>query len=137
MLESSSKCSIFLRPFRAPPTAASGVWIPLISLDSRALRRGASRRLFHELESEAGSPSLECFHALNAYNTTIHARYAAYYRAYICSRVPCQYTPPTVWSPLALAPGLGPSIGLCKTTSHPSSLYFLTFFNESPANTIG
>ena len=45
--------------------------------------------------------------------------------------------PPLKWSPLALAPGLGPSIWLCKTTSHPASLYFLTYFNESPANTIG
>ena len=42
-----------------------------------------------------------------------------------------------VWSRLALAPGLGPSIRLCKATSHPSSLYFLTFFNESPANARG
>ena len=30
-----------------------------------------------------------------------------------------------------------PCIRLCKTTSHPFSLYFLTFFNESPANSIG
>ena len=33
---------------------------------------------------------------------------------------------PMVWSPLALAPGLGPSIRL-KTTSHPSSLIFPLF----------
>ena len=35
-----------------------------------------------------------------------------------------------VWSPLALAPGLGPRIRLCKTTSHLSSLYFLTYILE-------
>ena len=33
--------------------------------------------------------------------------------------------------------GLGPSIRLRKTTSHASSLYFLTKIDESPANTIG
>ena len=27
--------------------------------------------------------------------------------------------PPMVWSPMGLAPGLGLSIMLCKTTSHP------------------
>ena len=36
-------------------------------------------------------------------------------------------TAPPGMEPLALAPGLGPSIRLCKATSHPSSLYFLTY----------
>ena len=36
-------------------------------------------------------------------------------------------------APPALSPALGPSIRMYKTTSHPSSLYFL----ESPANTVG
>ena len=31
----------------------------------------------------------------------------------------------------------GSSIRLCKTTSHPFFPFFLTFFNEYPANTIG
>ena len=44
---------------------------------------------------------------------------------YICSRVPW-YGPP-----VALARGLGPSIRLCKTTSHPFPLYFLIIV-ESP-----
>ena len=57
----------------------------------------------------------------------------------VCSRVPCQHTPPTVWSPAALAPGQGPSIRLCKTTFHPSShvMSSLTYYIiESPANTM-
>ena len=33
--------------------------------------------------------------------------------------------PPMVWSPLALARGLGPGLRLGKTTSQPSSLYLL------------
>ena len=44
--------------------------------------------------------------------------------------------PPMVWSPLALAPGLGPSIRLCKTTSHPF-FRLLPHSVESPANTVG
>ena len=35
------------------------------------------------------------------------------------------HSPPMVWSPLALARGLGPGLRLGKTTSQPSSLYLL------------
>ena len=65
--------------------------------------------------------------------STISSQVSTYF-TYTCSRVPCR--PPHGMAPLALAPGLGPSIRLCKTTSHPSSLYFLTIFNEAPANAI-
>ena len=50
-----------------------------------------------------------------------------WYIGYICSRVQCQHCPKWDELPAALAPGLGPSIRLCKATSHPSSLYFLTY----------
>ena len=36
------------------------------------------------------------------------------------------HPPPMVWSPLALARGLGPGLRLGKTTSQPSSLYLYT-----------
>ena len=45
-------------------------------------------------------------------------------RVYMLS-CPVLTPPPMVWSPLALARGLGPGLRLGKTTSQPSSLYLL------------
>ena len=66
-------------------------------------------------------------------------KYVMYWSmSFHCSSIHCPYmlSCPVLTHP-PLAPGLGPSIRLCKTTSHPSSLYFPSFFNASPANTIG
>ena len=46
---------------------------------------------------------------------TLNVIYSHFYRCYMSYISDLAL----IWSPLALAPGLGPTIRLCKATSHP------------------